>query len=272
MKNAFSSLTSFIPADIDIISMCKFIAVLVIGFLVVGLIFRLFLGKHSNLNHAVSSAIGIFFLYAITIVVYTCKPGNLAEFLAPLPYAGFSGNHLYLFSFRNAGLAQICSQILSMIILAFLVNLLDSCIPRGKKLSGWVFYRLLGIAMSLVVHYASVWVFNHYLPGVLVAYAPMILLVLLVGSLLIGMLNILLSVVLAVVNPIIGALYAFFFSSMIGKQVSKSILSTLILTAVVVLLEHFGYSVINISFDVLGSYVPLIAALTGLWYLIGNIL
>lgn len=272
MENAFSTLTSYIPAGIDIISMVKFIAVFALAVLALGLVVRLIRGKRSSLNHAVSSAMGIFFMYAVTVMIYTFQPGELASFLSPLPYVQFSGEYMMLFSFQDAAFSEICSQVLSMIILAFLVNLLDSFIPKGEKVVRWYLLRFLGVVLSMVVHYAATWAFNAFLPGVLVAYAPTILLVLLIGALLVGLLNIVLSVVLTVVNPIIGALYAFFFSSKVGKQLSKAVLTTLLLTAVVVLLEHFGYTVICIAESALGVYIPLVAALLVLWYLIGHIL
>ena len=87
-----------------------------------------------------------------------------------------------------------------------------------------------------------------------------------------GLANLILSLVLTVANPLIGALYTFFFSNVIGKQISKAVFTTLILSAVVYALNYFGYAAISISAGVLGNYVPLLAVLLILWYLLGRVL
>lgn len=116
----------------------------------------------------------------------------------------------------------VCSEILSLIILAFLVNLLDTLIPRGNSAVGWFFLRILMVLFAMVLHILADWAFKTYLPNVLVTYAPTILLVILAVALLMGLMNLVLSVVLTVVNPIFGALYTFFFSNIVGKQLSKA--------------------------------------------------
>lgn len=272
MQNTIATLTSLIPAEVDFMSMLKFICVFAAGALIIGFLARLFLGKRSSLNHAVSSAMGILFVYAVTVLIYTFNPVDLAQHLAPLPFVTFEGDTLYLMSFRTMGFPAICSQVLSMVILAFFVNLLDSFIPKGKRITGWYLLRFLTVILAIVVHAVVSWLFNTYLPDLLVTYAPMILLGILAAMLILSVLNIILSVVLTVVNPIIGAAYTFFFSNIIGKQLTKAVLSTALLCAVVYALEHFGYVAISIAGTALGNYIPLIAALLVLWYLIGHVL
>lgn len=272
MQTVISNFASYIPADLDFMSAAKFIGVFAAVMLLVGLLGRVILGKRSNLNHAVSSAMGILCIYAVTIVIYTFNPYQLSKFLAPLPFVTFEGEALYLFSFQGAGLPSICAQVLSMMILAFLVNLLDSFIPKGKQIIGWYLYRFLTVLLAMVLHYIVSWAFNTFLPGVLVTYAPAILLGLLAVMLGLGILNVILGLVLTVVNPIFGALYAFFFSNKIGKQVSKALLTTAILCAVVYALEYFGFAAISISAAALQAYIPLIIALLILWYVIGHLL
>lgn len=272
MQTYLSNFATYLPADIDLISMLKFIGLFAVAVLLIGLLGRAILGKRSSLNQSVSSAIGILFIYALTIVVYTFNPYQLSRFLAPLPFVTFREESLYIFSFQNAQLPAICTQVLSMVILAFLVNLIDSFMPRGKKLIGWYALRFVGLVLAMALHYLVSWVFNTFLPGVLVTYAPTILIGILAVMLLLGVLNVLLSLVLTAVNPILGAIYAFFFSNRIGKQITKAISSTLVLCAVVFLLNHFGYAVISISASALGAYVPLLLALLILWYLLGHLL
>ena len=84
-----------------------------------------------------------------------------------------------LFSFFRADYTTICSEVLSTIILAFLANLVESILPRGKRLFGWFFFRVLTVVLAIVAHLAVTWLFTRYLPQGLVTYAPTILLALL---------------------------------------------------------------------------------------------
>lgn len=270
--DTLTNLLTNLPAEPDIISMMKFIGVFAFAVLFIGLLGRVVLGKRSSLNHSVSSAMGILFIYAVTIVIYTFNPYALSKYLAPLPFVTFSGDVLRVFSFSGADYSDICREVLSMIILAFLVNLLDTWIPKGKKFGSWFTYRLMTVLVAMVLHYLVKWAFNAFLPGVLVTYAPTVLLCILGAMLALGLVKVILSLVLTVINPIIGALYTFFFSNFIGKQISKAVFTTVILSAVAFALHYFGYAAISISPDVLGNYVPLLAVLTILWYLLGYVL
>lgn len=267
-----TNLTSYLPADLDLVSGLKFIGILVIAMVFIGMLGRLVFGKGSSLNQAVSTSMGILCIYALTIVVYTFNPYQLSRFLAPLPFVTFDSSSLYIFSFSGASFPAVCTQVLSMVILAFLVNLMDSFMPRGKRLLGWFFYRFLTVVLAMMLHYIVTWIFNTFLPGALVTYAPMILLGTLVIMIGLGLLKFILGLVLTVVNPLLGALYAFFFSNKIGMQLSKAVLTTLILSILVYALNYLGFSVISISAAALQTYIPLIVALLFLWYLIGHVL
>ena len=267
ITNLFSSL-SIAPEFLNIL---KYIGAFACIVLIISFLGRITMGKRSSLNHAISSSMGILCMYVLTIVIYTFNPYQLGTFLSPLPYITLSGNHLSLFSFAGAQLHTISYQILSMIILAFLVNLLDTWIPAGSKVAGWYGYRFLTVALSMVLHYCVTWAFHNYMPGTLAAYAPIILLGILGALLFLGFLNIVLSLVLTVVNPIIGALYTFFFSNLLGKQITKAVITTIILSAVTVVLNYLGYTVIAISPEALITYIPLIPTLLILWYVIGHI-
>ncbi len=272
MSAHFEKLAAYIPAEVNLSSMARFLLIFVIGSLVLGLLGRVLLGKRSSLNHAVSSAMGILFLYTAAIAIYTFNPYNLSRFLAPMPLVSFSGETLTVFSFENAELPAICQQVLSTLILAFLVNLLDVLLPKGKSVIGWFFFRFLTVVLAFPAHFLVSWAFNSFLPGVLASYAPIILLGVLAATLLLGLLKVVLGLVLTVTNPILGAIYTFFFSNFIGKALSKSVCTTLLLCGVAVLLERMGYAVVCISSAALGAYVPLLLALLLLWYLLGHVL
>ncbi len=272
MDHHLPQLASMLPVEIDILSALKFIGVFAGLALLASLLVRIFLGKHSSLNHAVSSAMGILLIYVATVVIDTFRIRALTRYLSPLPFVRFSEESLHILSFKNAAIPVLCENILSLLILAFLVNLIDRIVPKGKTVGRWYLLRFLSTALAIVLHYLVNWASHTFLPGVLVAYAPIILIGILVAMFLLGVLNVLLSLLLTVVNPILGGIYAFFFSNKLGRQLSKSILTTVILCGVFYALEHFGYGVICISAAALLSYLPMLLVLLLLWYLIGHVL
>lgn len=272
MDTSLNQLKEFIPANVEIFPMLKFIAILAAALLGLGLLCKLFFGEKSDLNHALSSTVAILAIYAVTIVVYTFDPRELSRFLSPLPFAAFSGEYLLLLPLASAEFSVLCDQLLSLIILAFLVNLLDTLIPKGKSVFGWCVLRILAVTLAMGLHYGATWAVNRHLSGLLAAYAPMILLGILVIFLLLGLLKLALGLVLGAIDPIVGALSAFFFSNLVGKQLSKAVLTAGILVGLIFLLERTGYTVICISAAALTAYVPLILVLLALWFVIGYLL
>lgn len=271
-EQAVKHASSYLPTEVDLVNAAQFMLFFAAGSLILGVLSRVVLGKRSSLNHSLSSAIGILFIYAVTIVVYTFKPWNLEALLSPLPFVTFSGDYLVIFPIADAQFPALCTQILSLVILAFLVNLIDTFLPKGENPVTWYLLRFLTVLVSMGLNLAARWASQTYLPGVLVTYAPAILLVLLAFLMLSGVLNLILGLVISMTNPFLGAMYTFFFSNVVGKQLSKAIFSSAILCGVVYLLEHFGYTVICITAAALMAYIPLALVLLVLWYLIGHVL
>lgn len=265
-------LSAFIPTQVDFMHMLKFVCLFAAVALLGGTVGRVAFGKRSSLNHAVSSAMGIVFMVIVSALIYIFDPYELSQYLSPLPYVAFTEEYLVLFSFTGHGFAAICSEVLSMVILAFLVNLLDTFIPKGKRIVGWYLLRFITVALAMVAHILATWAIATYVPVSLATYAPVILLGILIVMLLLGVLNVILGAVLTVVNPFFGAVYAFFFSNVIGKQLTKAIVTTIVLTILAVVLEYLGYTVLYIAGPALGTYTPLLIVLLILWYLIGHIL
>ena len=272
LEDAISGAASYLPTEITLATTAQFMLFFAAASLILGFMGRVFLGKRSSLNHSLSAAMGIMFVYAVAIVVYTFKPWSLDALLSPLPFVRFAGEHLLIIPFQGTPLTIVCSEVLSLVILAFLVNLLDTLIPRGKTALGWFLLRIVTVLFASVLHILVDWAFKAYLPNVLVTYAPTILLIILAVTLLMGLLNLVLSVVLTVVNPIFGALYTFFFSNIIGKQLSKAVFSAGIICGVIFLLGYFGCTVILVSAAALSAYIPLAVVLLLLWFLIGWVL
>ncbi len=247
-----------------------FLAVLVFGFLLLSSLFR-FVFKKSQLNRAVSSAVEILGLYVINIVIYAL--GLRWElFLSPLPFISIEGDLLTVFPILSADFTLICGQILRILMIAFVVNILNDVIPQGKHVLSWYFFRLLTVVLAVGANYLVDWLFVAILPAGILEIAPTILLVVLVALILLGSLKLIAGAALAFMNPIIGALYTFFFSNFIGKELARAIVTTALLTALVAALNILEIVVIPIAAAALTAYIPLLAVVLVLWYIIGHIL
>lgn len=268
MKHA----SDYLPAEIDFVTVAQFMLYFAAASLILGSISRVVLGKRSSLNHSLSSVMAIIFLYAMTIVIYTFKPWNLEILLSPLPFANFSEHYLILLPIGDLEFPALCTQVLSLVILAFLINLVDTLLPQGEGIFSWLLLRLITVLVSFGLHLAASWAFRTYLPDVLVDYAPTILLILLAVMLLSGFLTLILSLVISVGNPFLAAMYNFFFSNVVGKQLSKAIFSTGVVCGIFWVMEHFELVVILITPTALLTYIPLALIMLVLWYLIGQLL
>lgn len=248
----------------------KSAAVLALGSLLLGSIGRFIFGKKSGFSHAVSSAIGILFVYAAAIVIYSAFT-QLQAFIPSLPYVSFNGSSLVLFSFQGSHYTVICTQVLNMIILAFLANLLDSLIPSGKNIFLWLLSKCVTVIGAILLQLLVNWLLAKYLPQGLMTYAPTILLGLLILLLLVGALKLVVGAVLSTVHPLIGAFYTFFFATLVGKSITKAILTTAILTALVLALNYVGCTVISIASAALIAYIPLLIILALVWYMVNRV-
>lgn len=257
----------FTSININFDSFWQAALILLLGTFLLSVFGKFIFGKRSALNNAVSSAIGILFIYAATIVLNSAG-AQFTSLIAPLPFVTISNDALSLFSFADAHYTVICTEVLSMIILAFLVNLADGWLPRGKNIFTWLFFRCLTVVIGYLMHLVVVGLFATYLPEGIVTYAPTILLALLILLLLTGALKVLVGAVLTTINPIIGGLYTFFFATLIGKQITKAVLTTVILSGIVIGLHYVGISVISIASDALLAYVPILVLLVVLWFIV----
>lgn len=265
-------LTNLVPVQIDLISMIKFIGCFVVASFLLGIFGRLLFGKQSNTNHALSSAMGIFFMLVVSTAIYVTNPTVLAQFISPLPFVAFSGDYLVIFPLFGSDFSTICNELLSMIILAFLVNILDAWISKGKSILGWFLLRILTVALAMIVHIASTWFISTYIPGLCAANSPIILLCILLIAIFMGWLTVIPGIVLGTAIPFFKTLFTFFFTKLLGKQLHKAIYTTAVLTAVVAVLNRFDITLINITGNALPTYAPLMVVLLILWYLFGQLL
>lgn len=240
---------------------------------VIWLVRRIF-GKDSGLKQALVSSLGILVLYGLYVVICTFDPAGLRRFTAPLPYVRFGGGYVTLFDFSAASFPDICVEVLSMLLLAYLVNQIGSFAPSKVKPLRWLITRLLCAFLSIFVHYLVYGLLNKFvltaLPGPLVEYAPMILVSILLFMFLLGLLKFILGLFLTVVNPLLGGVYAFFFMNKIGKNISRAIGTTTALTLFTAALRHFGCASFSIAPEKLVSYIPFCLCIMLLWFITGH--
>ncbi len=272
LRDSLRHAASYLPAELSFMAVAQFLLFFTAGSLVLGIISRIVLGRRSSLSRSLSSVMAVVFLYAATIVIYTFKPWNLEILLSPLPFATFADHYLILLPITDLQFPALCTEVLSLLILAFLINLADTLLPAGENPVSWLLLRLITLLSGFGLHLAAHWAFETYLPEVLVTYAPMILLGVLLALLLSGVVSLVLGLVIAITNPFLGAMYSFFFSNILGKQISKAIFTTGILCSILYLMDHFGLVVILISPAALLTYIPLALVMLVLWYLIGHLL
>jgi len=256
--------------NIDFSTYATAVLILLVGSILLSILSRFIFGKKSMLGHSISSAIAVLFIYAATVVV-RCW-GGLEQFTTPLPFITITENSLLLFSFAGAHYTAICSELLSLIILTFLVNTIEHWLSRGENFFVWIFFRILIVGIAYVLHLVVVWLFARYLPEGLITYAPTVLLAILLLMLATGMLKILIGLFLSTVSPIIGGLYAFFFANIIGKRITTAVLTTGLLAGLLFALHRLGVTEVALSVSLLSVYVPFFLILLILWYLIGCVL
>lgn len=243
------------------------IGVILLGTLLVVILGRFIFGKHSTLVAAVSSAIGILFVYVLNILLKSAG-AEFQKYITTLPFITITGNDMTLFSFAGADYTLICSELVSFLILAFLMNLIDQVLPKGKNLFVWLIMRVLTVVLAQAAHLIVTGLLNTFLPEGILMYAPVIILAILLLMLLTGALKFLVGLVLTTVNPLIAALYTFFFANVVGKQITKAVLTTGILALLVFGLEKLGITTICIAAGALTAYIPFAVLLLVMWYIV----
>lgn len=265
-----SIISFFAGIGVDFLSFMKFAGILLLGSLLVSGVFRFIFKKQTLLSQCVSSSIAIVFIYVVMVLIFTVVE-ELRFLITPLPFATISQDSIRFFSFSGADYTVIAAELLSMIILALLVSLTDTCVPKGKNLLSWMLFRVLTVTIGFMLHYAANWLFHKYLPMGIVTYAPVILLVIVLIMLLTGALKFLLGLILAAVNPLIAALYTFFFATVIGKQITKSVLTTAILSGLMVLLDKLEITALSLQPEALVAYIPFLLILTLVWFVVSKL-
>ncbi len=264
IQSILETTNALIPATLE--KSIVLSALLIVFVLGLGLVFRLFFGRNCAVNRGISGFLEVLFIYAATVTVYTLKPWNLTQYLAPLPFAIFRGDILIVSYSACSTIPLLCSQLLSLIILCFIVHLLNFVLPRGRSFVPWLLMRAVCMVLAVGVDLAANWALNAFLPAVIAESAPVALITVLAVTLLVSLFNPLLCILFTAANPIVGLLYTFFFSNTIGKNLTRAVLSAGMVFALFYGMDYFECIVIDITPGALLRYSPFALALLGVWY------
>ena len=105
--------------ELDSLTFLKDIGIACGIILILSVLGRMIFGKKSDINHAVSSAIGILAVYILGVFLYGTSH-LLSGLLSSLPFVAVQDGKLALFSFSGAQFPEICAMLVRMVVLAFL--------------------------------------------------------------------------------------------------------------------------------------------------------
>lgn len=265
IESFLQSANSLIPASLQ--NTIILFAVLSVFLLGAGLVLRIFFGEKCTVNRSISGFMAILFIYALTALIYSMQLQNVTQYLVPLPFAVFRNDLLIVSFSAYTTKSLMCSQLLSLIILGFIIHLMNFLLPSGQSFFPWLLMRLVGAVAAVAAFIAANWALNTFLPTAIAQSAPVILVTVLAVTLLVSLFNPLLCILFTAANPIIGLLYTFFFSNTIGKNLTRAVLSAALICVFFYAMEYFGLSAVYITKDAMLRYSPFAAAMLGVWFI-----
>lgn len=254
----------------SILNYICFGAIAVIGLLLVSSMNRFLFGKKHQLGKAITSAMEILFLYVICIVIYSFGL-HWDIFLNPLPFVSLQNGTLNILPILSSDFSDICPQIAKLLMITFLVNLMNTVIPEGKKFPIWLLLRAATVILVVGVNYVLDVALFMWLPDGIGQIAPLVLLVVPILLILLGSLKMVVGTTLFVANPVFGALYTFFFSNLIGRSLARSVISTGLLIGMFYLLNSFEILTLTLSATSLITFLPILLIIILLWYVVDRI-
>lgn len=269
--NTQTFLDTLIPNNFDPGNFSLSVLVGILVLLAIGGIFRLGFGQGSVLNKAFSSAIAITSIYAIAILIYRYET-RLNIFFDALPFISVTGDVLHIFPILEVSFSVLCAEIVKMLILAFLMNLLETWLPKGKGMWSWFGFRFLAISIALSLHYCASLLLNSLLHENVLTTAPLILFGIVMTTFLLACLKVVIGGILAFINPLLAVFYVFFFRQDIGKQLLRAMLTTLFFCILVYALNSLSYTAISIATVAVVTYLPVILFGLALWFVIAKFL
>ena len=234
-----------------------------------GILLRIICGERSSLSKSVVATMIILMIYVVAGAINI--ENHYQIFLAPLPFISFASDYLSIYNISAGSLAMLCTELVEMIVLAFVVNLIEDLLPKGNGFLSKYFWRCITVVLCMVAYWFVTSLLASFMPGFIVTYAPVILmaivLFLMLGTLFNALLVIGLFATLGPVGGICGLIYKFFFDTLIGKKLFKAIITTLIISILVYICNVAGYTEILLTSAQISAYLPTLTMLAIVWIL-----
>lgn len=243
--------------------------------------------KGPHMKAGIASAISILIMYMVCMLIYKFKPVGLDAYLAPLPFVRFEDDtiRLAMYQLLPNGILDIpyvCSQLASMLLLAFLINQIYAFTPPKLKTPGWLVFRACSTLVAIGVHYAVYRVLQKAISMIpqdstwefLLPFLPIGFLGFILGLFLLGLINGPMKHFFTEVNPTFAGLAGFFFSGKFGTNLTRAIWATtylaLFAAGLQYMAEHlFHTAAITIGAFALSGGLIVLFGLVMLWILVG---
>ena len=249
--------------------------------------FLKFIKKAPHMKVGIAASVSILIVYLVCTLIYKFEPIGLQEYLPPLPFVELDQGSIRLVIYRmnDNGLLDfpyLCTQIISMLLLAFLVNVIYTSTLDKLKTPGWVVFRAVCTMFSIFVHYGVCRVLKKAFSMVpqdsiwelLLYFAPIALLGFLLGLFILAGFKGPMKYLFTEINPTFTGLAGFFFTSKVGSNISRAIWSTTVLTPFAFGLQRLAERLFESSAIAIGAFahpggLVVLICLLALWVLVG---
>lgn len=234
-----------LPQSITIPQPYVYMLIWWLGILILTLLLK-YIFKGPHLKEGIIAALSILIMYVACALIYKYKPFGLENYIpprVPLPFLDFREDTLWLevYKYNENGklcIPELCSQIASMLLLAFLVNQIYAFKPGNLKTPGWLVFRFFSTLIAIGVHYAAYRVLRKFIGMVpagsnweiALRFLPIGLLCVVLFLYILGLLKKWMTHFFKVVNPTFEGLAGFFFVNKFGVILTRAIYTTAILT------------------------------------------
>lgn len=258
-----------LPESFDVTAYVMHLLVAIVAIFVVAGIFRLSLGKGSMINGAIASAVAILTIYVITVLLYSFG-SKLNVLFEPLPFVTVSEDYLTIFPIFESSMHEFCREVVNLTILAYVMNLMETWLPKGDKLGSWFSFRFFALVIAVCVHYTVSLLLKHVVPESVLIVVPIYLMGIIALAFLLGVLKMIIGGESFFVKNFLGAFHGFFFSNDMGKQLMRAMTTTIILTIFVIILNYLSFTTVAIASVTIFAYLPIIVVGLILWYVIAK--
>lgn len=231
--------------------------------------------KAEHMQRALSISMNIVLIYCIFALCHTFNPLGIQEYLGrlTLPFIRFEDDKLlFLFSIHDT-FPEVCTQILCMIFLAFLVSQVFEFKPGNVTPLGLKCARLIAALFFIGVYYGAYRVMMKlvsYIPDYFLPYLPIGALCVLAVLYILGWLKRVMVKMLVTLNPTFEGLSGFFFTNRFGKHVTRAMYTTFFLTLLTIGFEWAQISELSISPAGLWDGILILVSVLILWGTVGT--